>query len=408
MKKLVCSGNPFNDFGSTSIGMYFKEKKISSVNSRNFVYLSNVFDQAVYYPFSLLKLNIYKAIEGKYTADNCKNIITTSVKPNYYNKKCETKNISDAFIVVGTKKNPLFIYNNKNNNVYINEAAINANNIIEVVTKAAHLAINIATLLKMTRIKNYLVDFISNIPEITRVKHKVNVGIDGELELVKEGEVVKASRHYSGTSSSDKIGVDGSGDPMEIRPDYGTPDKLVNSVESIIQSINDHISVQGDKYPIGCHIHFSVDNNKFDNGYDFSQVAKCLDFYLGRRCLPMNGRRRGPESSYGYGRLSDIRAQFHGGFEYRVLPSSILGSKELFTLIVSIGKKVVEDFVNGENLMVDFSGMAELEDYVALGIAEEDAQRFIDLVDYSTLHKDRLWDVRAAWGEEIRISKSTE
>jgi hypothetical protein len=52
--------------------------------------------------------------------------------------------------------------------------------------------------------------------------------------------------------------------------------------------------------------------------------------------------------------------------------------------------------------------MAELEDYVALGIAEEDAQRFIDLVDYSTLHKDRLWDVRAAWGEEIRISKSTE
>lgn len=72
-------------------------------------------------------------------------------------------------------------------------------------------------------------------------------------------------------------------------------------------------------YPIGGHVHFSgIPCN--------SQLLRALDTYVALPLLLIESetsRARRPK----YGQLGDMRAQFHGGFEYRTLPSFIVSPR---------------------------------------------------------------------------------
>lgn len=88
-------------------------------------------------------------------------------------------------------------------------------------------------------------------------------------------------------------------------------------------------------YPIGGHIHFS---NIWLNSF----LLRALDNYL---TLPItlledtNGSSRRP----GYGFLGDYRAQFHGGFEYRTLPSWLV-SPRITKGAIALAKLVIENY----------------------------------------------------------------
>ncbi|BAU28797.1 phiEco32-like amidoligase-type 2 protein [Aneurinibacillus soli] len=72
-------------------------------------------------------------------------------------------------------------------------------------------------------------------------------------------------------------------------------------------------------YPIGGHIHFSeIACN--------ARLLRALDMYVALPLLMLESeasRARRPK----YGQLGDMRAQFHGGFEYRTLPSFIVSPR---------------------------------------------------------------------------------
>jgi hypothetical protein len=92
----------------------------------------------------------------------------------------------------------------------------------------------------------------------------------------------------------------------------------IQKIESMqIEWIAGGMPLEG--YPIGGHIHFS---GLAPN----SQLLRALDTYLTLSVFMIESTRsltRRPR----YGQLGDMRYQFHGGFEYRTLPSWIVSPK---------------------------------------------------------------------------------
>ena len=89
-------------------------------------------------------------------------------------------------------------------------------------------------------------------------------------------------------------------------------------------------------YPIGGHIHFS---QTWLNSF----LLRALDNYLALMITVFEdkqGLARRPK----YGFLGDYREQFHGGFEYRTLPSWIV-SPELAKGVIALAKLIVENYI---------------------------------------------------------------
>lgn len=90
-------------------------------------------------------------------------------------------------------------------------------------------------------------------------------------------------------------------------------------------------------YPIGGHIHFSgIAPN--------SQLLRALDAYLALSVFLIESPRslaRRPR----YGQLGDMRLQFHGGFEYRTLPSW-LASPKVARGVIALSHLIAESYQN--------------------------------------------------------------
>lgn len=88
-------------------------------------------------------------------------------------------------------------------------------------------------------------------------------------------------------------------------------------------------------YPLGGHIHFS---NVWLNSF----LLRALDNYLTLSVTLLEnekGASRRPE----YGFLGDYREQYHGGFEYRTLPSWLL-SPTITKGVIALGKLITENY----------------------------------------------------------------
>jgi hypothetical protein len=164
---------------------------------------------------------------------------------------------------------------------------------------------------------------------------QVMLGADPEFILKDEkGELVMASQFFPrrGMVGCDQVVHRGeelqTQYPLaELRPPPADdPEKLFKNIYIAMvlgaRKINNpdiHWLAGGmplEGYPIGGHIHFSrIELN--------SQFLRVLDNYL---ALPLSileneqSRKRRPR----YGYLGDFRRQFHGGFEYRTLPSWLI------------------------------------------------------------------------------------
>ncbi len=183
------------------------------------------------------------------------------------------------------------------------------------------------------------------------------LGADPEFVLrnAENGQILLASQFFKKTGSvgCDAIWIreDRSRNQLplaELRPlpDEDPRQLVVNLYRTMLDAIK-QINEPGVEwlaggmplkgYPIGGHIHFS-------DVWLNSHLLRCLDNYL---ALPMvlieskESIQRRPR----YGFLGDIRMQFHGGFEYRTLPSWLM-SPRITKGVIALAKMLTLCFLN--------------------------------------------------------------
>ncbi len=188
------------------------------------------------------------------------------------------------------------------------------------------------------------------------VASEVMLGADPEFVLRRNsGKFVLASTYFtkSGAVGCDQIWLRGDKTKkklpiVELRPSPSNePETLVRIIynkllaaskkikDSSIQFLAGSHPLRG--YPIGGHIHFS-------NIYLNSFLIRALDNYL---ALPLflledpHGFDRRPR----YGFVGDYREQFHGGFEYRTLPSWLI-SPRVTKGVLALAKLVACSYPN--------------------------------------------------------------
>lgn len=181
----------------------------------------------------------------------------------------------------------------------------------------------------------------------------ITIGSDPEFGLVDQnGKQVKAYNHLS-DSTRERVGVDGHSDIGEIRPAFGhTPREHLANIAALMAQVDEKIpadikitagSMVGED-PIGGHIHFGA----LGRNFNFDAAAKALDYYVSLPVSLIEVQRsaRIRRTGSGYGHLSAVRSQ-PWGFEYRTLPSWLLGWGVALS-VLSIGYAVV-DAVKGKS-----------------------------------------------------------
>ena len=187
----------------------------------------------------------------------------------------------------------------------------------------------------------------------------VIVGADPEFEAVlPDGTIVSANRYVDGRTSS-PIGVDGAGDQVELRPEPGNPREVVNNLRSLFEEFatlyNMHLSVEGDNYPLGGHIHIGV-------GKEFcptSDLLGLLDDFLGKPMLEHSGFARGCYKALG------TYEPKPWGFEYRPLPASFFLKPEITRIVLKVAHNLVYRYVNGSKNM-KYNCPPQKKDYLRL------------------------------------------
>jgi len=229
---------------------------------------------------------------------------------------------------------------------------------------------------------------------IIQIPNGVLIGADPEFELVKNGEIIEASKLIYDTDERSKpIGLDGSGDQVEIRPEPGSPRKVIKSIRKLIKEFSDgyknyDLTDSGDIYPLGGHIHVGI-GEKY---YPPSSLITLLDDFIGRPTTNLSG-----EARDGYGDLGDVRAQPHG-FEYRTPPASIFGNPMVAYCSLEATRNLCNKFFNEETfeyvLDSERDGIPYAQDYVKYcGLTEKQANYFVDFLYNYVPAKS----IRASW-----------
>ena len=229
---------------------------------------------------------------------------------------------------------------------------------------------------------------------VIQIPGGVLIGADPEFELIRNGKIVEASDLiYDDDECSNPIGLDGSGDQVEIRPKPGSPRKVIKNIRTLIKEFSDEykncdLTDSGDMYPLGGHIHVGI-GEKY---YPPSSLITLLDDFIGRPTTNLSG-----EARDGYGDLGDVRAQPHG-FEYRTPPASIFSNPMVAYCSLEATRNLCNKFFNEEtfeySLDIEQNGIPCPQDYVKYcGLTEKQANYFVDFLYNYVPAKS----IRASW-----------
>lgn len=168
----------------------------------------------------------------------------------------------------------------------------------------------------------------------TQEEIRITLGADPEFEELRSPkEYSPVPTSYKGTH--EEIGCDGSGAQIEIRPRAREDEvSLVKEIEGLIQNITVPISIKGDVYPLGGHIHIGIPF-EFHIESNIKILVKLLDKFLGESLIQLSGSARGD-----YKRLSAYEIK-DWGFEYRSLPSAVFHNPEIARIVLKIAKEVI-------------------------------------------------------------------
>lgn len=174
----------------------------------------------------------------------------------------------------------------------------------------------------------------------------ITIGCDPEFELYdKSGHFMNKDHILSEGRLQRKIGADGHGDTLELRPEPSEdPAEVVADLVSLFDSLaHMRVSVKGDKEALGGHIHFGAPQGKVIKVQ--KSMLDALDAFIGSHFQPTYGLARRD-----YGRKGDNRVQ-PWGFEYRTPPAAIFTTKEIAYITMKLAKGIVEE-INRRNIEV--------------------------------------------------------
>jgi len=208
-----------------------------------------------------------------------------------------------------------------------------------------------------------------------------SLGTDPEFALIDiDGETVLAEDFYDSLEAP--IGRDGSGSQLELRPTPGDIDTVVRSLKHLLSKVAKSFDVGFDPhFSYGGHIHFGY-GEPVTPTQDFLDV---LDDFLGRRTRDLVER-------YDYGRLSDYETK-PWGFEYRTPSGAIFSNPKIARISLKIAKLI------GERLgqKIEYNYPVRLEDYVKLGLTNEEALYFLDFTKEKRQYSSILgfWKIKS-------------
>jgi hypothetical protein len=236
----------------------------------------------------------------------------------------------------------------------------------------------------------------------------ITIGGDPEFELVdNSGKVLRAAStdNFSIRKEFGNVGVDGSGDQVELRPSPGSPKTVVENVRKLLAEFNTFhgedfkLAASSSKFPCGGHIHIGID--PLPNTTYYGKLSKILDEFIGRNTLKLNGPAREPGNEYGYGRISDFRKKPYG-MEYRTPPSTVWKNPELAEITLKLTYNLAISLAN--NLSLEFPTPVEKEILLSHGgLSEEEATIFLQecIKPAPTIDECLL----AAWEIERKVPK---
>ena len=236
-------------------------------------------------------------------------------------------------------------------------------------------------------------------------KGDIKIGCDPEFEEMSGTLYSPTTTRYEDENYDKEIGKDGAGKQIELRPNPEfEPEKLVNNIKRLIGRISIDkvpISVKGDVFPLGGHIHFGI-----PHGYlgDIEKIITVLDDFLGKPLVGLSGDARCGYDELGMYRLKDW------GFEYRTLPSAYFLNEEICKIVLKMAKNLVLNLLKNENDIeyeisekYDTYGFyVSRNDYLKYcGITETELDRLIDFVKHEyPLYNGKA--INANWGFEIK------
>jgi len=239
---------------------------------------------------------------------------------------------------------------------------------------------------------------------------EVTIGCDPEFELYDSKNKLMTGNDLNAEGRlQKKIGADGHGKQLELRPEAST--EVKNVVDDLVKLFgavsNLRVCVKGDHEPLGGHIHFGVLSKDFTGTLGFSETIKeLLDTFIGKKTIPMNGKARSQ-----YGSLGDIRTQ-PWGFEYRTPPASIFATKEIAYITMKLAKNLMEEIMTRD---IEIELPISEKDYYKF-LTVEEARFFFDfdkiyktldtndIVKYWTDKKNKPIEIKFydAWNEDIK------
>lgn len=225
-----------------------------------------------------------------------------------------------------------------------------------------------------------------------KVKVEVTVGADPEFEELEVADrYVPVATSYRGASPTCEIGADGAGYQIELRPRPGKNSlEIVRNIKNLIKQIRVPLSVKGDRYPLGAHIHFGIPN-KFRN--EVRTLVQVLDDFLGKRLLDVSGRARGSYKVLGAYETKPW------GFEYRSLPSAYLLDPAIARVVFKIARRVVKTLL--EKGKIFYCEVPEKRDYIRLaGLTEREWEIFNNFVENYNSYSG--FAINKNWGAKIR------
>lgn len=233
--------------------------------------------------------------------------------------------------------------------------------------------------------------------KVEKKKPLITLGADPEVEYINDdGDVVNCSEcgiedkvfTLEGSSTTGRIGHDGSGFQRELRPvPAKTPEEMVKNIRDLIEAGKDEVwSLRGEESALGGHIHVG--------GVDVSRdFGKILD-HLFTPMFELNSDRR-KSSRYGKPGSEDSIRDQKWGVEWRTPPSAWLASPKLTELTFKIVKAVAEKHYVGEDIELTDDYNSDLK--VIAGLTDDEIKAFNDEIK-SYVMNGLPRDLKLAWG----------
>jgi hypothetical protein len=208
----------------------------------------------------------------------------------------------------------------------------------------------------------------------------ITLGGDPEFEVYVDGELVPANRLsiFSSGGLSGAVGTDGVSSTAELRPSpSSSPGEYVENFASLVRRVSRRgilLSVKGDTYALGGHIHVGSSNQSIVKLLkdEVGKFIEVLDDFVGRVLLPTSGRARG-----GYARLGAYELKRYG-WEYRTPPSSFYADPKMVRITYKLVKGLVETLLREGEISYETleDGRASPKEYLRF-LTKREAEYFL-------------------------------